>query len=91
MPQGFNPCQHVTKYKENKRETYLTGEQVTRLGKVLDSPEAEHPYKVRAVRLQLLTGCRMNEIRGGRVLLDSLIGPIGDCLRLRLLSVPQVV
>lgn len=62
VPQGFNPCQHVTKYKENKRETYLTGEQVTRLGKVLDSLEAEHPYKVRAVRLLLLTGCRMNEI-----------------------------
>jgi integrase len=62
VPQGFNPCQHVTKYKESKRETCLTGEQVTRLRKVLDSLEAEHPHKVRAVRLLLLTGCRMNEI-----------------------------
>jgi integrase len=62
VPQGFNPCHHVPKFRETKRERFLTGEELARLGKVLDSLEQENPYQVRAVRLLLLTGCRLNEI-----------------------------
>ena len=62
VPQGFNPCVQVVKYPEAERKRFLSGEELTRLGKVLKNLEPEHPYKVRAVRLLLLTGCRLNEI-----------------------------
>jgi hypothetical protein len=39
-PDGSNPCRHVKKYKETKRERFLTREEITELGKVLDAVEA---------------------------------------------------
>jgi len=40
-PDGSNPCRHVPKYKEEKRERYLTGEELQRLGAVLRTIEEE--------------------------------------------------
>ena len=65
-PDGSNPCRHVQKYAERKRETFLSAEQLRRLGEVLAEVEAEgteSPYVVAAFRLLVLTGCRLSEIQ----------------------------
>ena len=62
-PDGSNPCRHVKRYKEHKRERFLSPEETERLGQVLRDVEEEMPSPVAAFRLLLLTGCRMSEIR----------------------------
>ena len=62
-PDGSNPCRHVKRYKEHKRERFLSPEETERLGQVLRDVEEEMPSAVAAFRLLLLTGCRMSEIR----------------------------
>lgn len=64
-PDASNPCRHVKKYAENKRERFLTQEEITRLNQVLQEEEEskrELPAVIYALRLLLLTGCRLNEI-----------------------------
>ena len=64
-PAGTNPCRSVRRYKEEKRERFLTPAEVRRLGRVLDAAEAEggtKAYAVAAIRLMMLTGCRKAEI-----------------------------
>ena len=59
-----NPCRSVRRYKEHRRERFLTAEEYRRLGRVLDEAETDgsvFPSAVPALRL-LLTGCRKNEI-----------------------------
>ena len=64
-PDGSNPCRHVKKYAETKRERFLSSAELGRLGETLSAFEAErsemHPA-VNAIRLLILTGCRMSEI-----------------------------
>ncbi|NOR62065.1 MAG: tyrosine-type recombinase/integrase [Rhodobacteraceae bacterium] len=65
-PDGANPCRHVPKYREMKRERFLTGPELRRLGETLASVEAdrsESRYVVAAFRLLILTGCRLGEIQ----------------------------
>ena len=62
-PDGFNPCRHVKRYKENKRERFLSPEETERLGEVLRKAELEMPSAITAFRLLLLTGCRLSEIQ----------------------------
>ena len=62
-PDGSNPCRHVRTYKEHKRERFLSEAETARLGAVLRDLEEEMPAAVAAIRLLLLTGCRMAEIR----------------------------
>ena len=57
---GTNPCRHVEKYKEVKRERYLSAEELARLGDALSKDEL--PAAVAAIRLLVLTGCRRAEI-----------------------------
>ncbi|MDE2991104.1 MAG: site-specific integrase [Chloroflexota bacterium] len=68
---GTNPCRGVRKYSEKKRERFLTRDEYRRLGMALVEAEAEaeagiegavSPYAVAALRLLMLTGCRLNEI-----------------------------
>ena len=68
---GTNPCRGVRKYKEKKRERFLSRDEYRRLGWVLAEAEAEadagiegavSPYAIAALRLLMLTGCRLNEI-----------------------------
>ena len=64
-PDHTNPTRHVQRYKERKRERYLTIDEVTRLGEVLRKEESigfEQPEALAAIRLLLLTGCRKNEV-----------------------------
>ena len=62
--QGSNPCGGIKRYKEIKRERYLTQEELGRLGKALAEAEANslNPYVIATLRLLLLTGARLNEI-----------------------------
>ena len=62
-PDGSNPCRHVKRYKESKRERFLSPEETERLGEVLAEAESEMPSAVAAFRLLLLTGCRLSEIQ----------------------------
>ena len=61
-----NPCRFVQKYQEKKRERYLTDEEFHRLGQVLNEIKAggsETLAAVTAIRLLILTGCRLGEIQ----------------------------
>ena len=62
-PDGSNPCRHVKRYKESKRERFLSPEETERLGEVLAEAESEMLSAVAAFRLLLLTGCRLSEIQ----------------------------
>ena len=53
----------MKRYKERKRERFLSPEETERLGEVLQQAEAEMPSAVAAFRLLLLTGCRLSEIQ----------------------------
>ena len=65
-PDGSNPCLHVKRFKEEKRERFLSAEEFQRLGKVLDEileDGSETRSAVAAIRLLMLTGCRLSEIQ----------------------------
>ena len=65
LPEGSNPCRLVVKFRERRRERYLTVEEYRRLGRVLYEAETRKgvsAYAVAAIRLLLLTGCRKGEI-----------------------------
>ena len=63
---GSNPCRHVKKYKEEKRERYLSTDELARLGEVLRKCEregSEDQSVINLIRLLMLTGCRLSEIQ----------------------------
>lgn len=65
-PDGSNPCLHVKRFKEEKRERFLSAEEFQRLGTVLDEileDGSETRSAVAAVRLLMLTGCRLSEVQ----------------------------
>lgn len=65
-PDGSNPCRHVPKYAETKRERFLSPEEFAALGKALAETERKEPQAqsaVNAIRLLVLTGCRLGEIQ----------------------------
>jgi integrase len=64
-PDGTNPCRHVEKYREEKKERYLTPDELSHLGVVLADAEAakeELPQAIAAIRLLIFTGCRLSEV-----------------------------
>jgi integrase len=64
-PDGTNPRKHIKKYPEEKRERFLSAAELRRIGEVLGEMEDEAielPSAILAVRLLILTGCRLNEI-----------------------------
>ena len=82
-PAGGNPCRFVRKYKEGMRERFLAEHEYRRIGCELCVLEAEGPLPARAaaaLRLLMLTGCRLNEILSLRW--DDVDRKAGD-LRLR--------
>ncbi len=83
-PERTNPCAGIRRYRRRGRERFLSTAEVSRLGSVLASHEADHPQAVAIIRLLLLTGCRKGEIvtlkwryyREGKLFLpDSKVGP----------------
>ena len=66
-PPQSNPCFKIKKFKENKRQRYLSDAEYQRLGEVLarvEKIDTENLYIVAAIRLLILTGARLSEIRG---------------------------
>ncbi len=64
-PSGGNPCRFVVRYRRVTRERYLTEEEYRRVGRELCVLETESPVRARAaaaLRLLMLTGCRLTEV-----------------------------
>jgi integrase len=64
-PDGTNPRKHIKKYPEEKRERFLSAAELRRVGEVLRDMEREGvelASAIAAVRLLMLTGCRLGEI-----------------------------
>ena len=60
-----NPCRHVDKYKEERRERFLSDAEIIQLSETLSETEASgtaSPWIIGAIRLLLLTGARHSEI-----------------------------
>ena len=65
-PDGTNPCRHVKRFKEDKRERFLSDAEYRRLGSTLREIEqdgSETTSAIAAIRLLMLTGCRLSEIQ----------------------------
>ncbi|MCP5119429.1 MAG: integrase arm-type DNA-binding domain-containing protein, partial [bacterium] len=81
-PDGSNPCRHVKLYKSQKRERFLSETELARLSGVLAKAErtrSENLYAIAALRLLMLTGCRLREILNLRW---QDVDFEGQCLRL---------
>ena len=64
-PDGSNPCRHVQKYKEQRRERFLSPLELARLGEALAKAEIDEttsPFVIATLRLLVLTGARLSEI-----------------------------
>ncbi len=64
-PPVGNPCRYVIRYKEGMRERFLDEEEYLRVGSALRELEARGPLQARgaaALRLLMLTGCRVGEV-----------------------------
>lgn len=71
-PDGSNPCRHVRKYREEKRERFLSQQELARLGAALGSANtgeiltnkgaAVSRFAIAAIRLLVFTGARRGEI-----------------------------
>lgn len=57
-----NPCRGIDRYPEKRRERFLSGAELARLGEVLDEEQHQEPFLVLAIRLLLLTGARRDEV-----------------------------
>ena len=65
-PDGSNPCRLIPKYRETLRERFLSPEEISTVGNVLNQVEAdgsETKAACDAIRLLMLTGCRLGEIQ----------------------------
>ena len=64
--EGTNPCRNVKKFKEKKREVFLSKPEISNLIQVLDTcieKKMETIFVASAFKLLLLTGCRLSEIQ----------------------------
>jgi integrase len=57
-----NPVQGIPRYHEDRRERWLSGEELAAFAAALDSYGAENPSAANALRLLLLTGAREGEV-----------------------------
>ena len=64
-PPNSNPVKNVTRFREQKRECFLSSDDLQQLGAALNNPvvRARHSiYALAAIALLLLTGMRRNEV-----------------------------
>ena len=64
-PDGSNPCRHVEKYPEMRRERFLSEVELARLGDALRAAERDNrttAWAIAAIRLLTFTGARLSEI-----------------------------
>ncbi|MEM7687465.1 MAG: site-specific integrase [Pseudomonadota bacterium] len=62
-PKGSNPCRGIPRFKQRLKERYLSPAEFRRLGLELSAEDGERPAEVAIIRLLLLTGARVSEIR----------------------------
>ena len=60
---GSNPCRHVERYAERKRERMLSADEFGRLADALNASDRS-PYVIAAIKLLVFTGARLSEILG---------------------------
>jgi len=68
-PDASNPCRHVEKYRENKRNRFLLAAELARLGAACQRCEKDGtigPSFLALVRLLIFTGARLSEIQKAR-------------------------
>lgn len=61
-----NPVKGVDRYKEVKRQRYLSADEYKRLAAAMTKAAETSPAAVAAIRLLILTGARLSEIVGAR-------------------------
>lgn len=69
IPDGSNPCRHVEKFPEQRRERPVRREELAALGAALRDLEAKRPDLWRGINLfwlWVLTGARMREVMTAR-------------------------
>lgn len=65
LPAGHpNPCEGVDRFKEEKRERWVSSAELPELAKAID--KEPDPYARAALWLYLLTGCRKSELLGAK-------------------------
>lgn len=65
LPEGANPCHGLKRFREVKRQRFLTMAELETLGNVMQEMEREGTlslYVAAAIRLLMLTGARLREI-----------------------------
>jgi integrase len=62
-PDGSNPCRHVEKFAEKKRERFLSPAELARLGDALGAFNGS-VHAVAAIKLLIFTGARLGEVLG---------------------------
>ena len=65
-PDGSNSCRHVEKYRENKRDRFLSADELARLGAACQHCEQDGMLSksfLSLVRLLIFTGARLSEIQ----------------------------
>ena len=62
-PENFNPAKKIEKFRESRRERFLTSEEFRRLGKAFYELEASERFgtAIQALKFLLFTGARLNE------------------------------
>ena len=64
-PNGSNPCRHVERFEETKRERMLSAHELAVLGEAIEAYDGSE-YAAAAVKLLVFTGARVSEILGLR-------------------------
>ena len=63
VPRGTNPARDIAHFREQPRERFLSSEELARLGEAMREAEGSFSASpIAALRLLLLTGCRVGEI-----------------------------
>ena len=62
-PNGSNPCRHVERFPQRRRERFLSPEELARLGDALAAWRGS-PYVPATIKLLVFTGARLGEILG---------------------------
>ena len=57
-----NPATGIEKYKDKKRERFLTSKEFKTLGETLAAANHHNPYALAAIKVLMLTGLRKNEV-----------------------------
>lgn len=63
-PENSNPCRLIERYRENRRERFLSEAELAALGAALNKADrdGESPFVTGAIRLLIFTGTRLSEI-----------------------------